>query len=53
LENEPVKLTVTVYRGSLVYCVPKTGKRISYRQLKKGLVKRTTVIRQPNDLLPF
>jgi hypothetical protein len=53
LEDEPVKLTVTVYRGNLVYRLPKSGRRISYRQLKKGLLKKLTVIQQPDDLLPF
>lgn len=53
LEGEPVQLSVSVYRGSLVYRIPKSGRRISYRQLKKGLVKKKTIIQQPFNLAPF
>jgi hypothetical protein len=53
LNKPPVKLTTTTYRGNLVFRIPGSGKRISYRTLKKGLVKKTIVIRQPINLLPF
>jgi hypothetical protein len=53
LEPEPVQLTVAVHRGSLVYRMPVSGKRISYRQLKKNLVKRPFVIKRPLYVLPF
>lgn len=52
-EEEPVQLSVTVYRGNLVYRFPKTRKRISYRMLKKGLLKKELIIQQPIDFLPF
>lgn len=53
LNKPPVKLNTTTYRGSLIYRIPGTAKRISYRTLKKGLVKKTIVIRHPISLLPF
>ena len=52
LNHPPVKLPVTLYRGSLVYSLPGSGKRLSYRTLKKGLIKKTIIIRQPVQLLP-
>jgi hypothetical protein len=39
--SEPVPLTPAIHRGSLVYRMPVTGVRISYRQLKKRTCKRT------------
>ncbi|MEO6330310.1 MAG: hypothetical protein ABIO55_15355 [Ginsengibacter sp.] len=53
LTNTPVKLTTTLHRGNLVFRIPVSGKRISYRSLKKGLVKKKIVIRQHVELLPF
>ena len=53
LNQPPVKLPVSSYRGSLVYRLPSSGKRISYRILKKGLIKKNIVIRLPVKLLPF
>ena len=53
LSNPPVKLTTTTYRGNLIFRLPGSGKRISYRTLKRGLIKKTIVIRQPINLLPF
>ena len=40
----PVQLSVAVHRGLLVYRLPGSGKRISYRSLKKGLVKTNIII---------
>ena len=53
LEEMPVKLTTTIYRGSLIYRLLVSGKRISYRMLKKGLIRKTIILRQPFNLLPF
>jgi len=53
LHPKPLKLPATIYRGTLVFRLPGSGKRISYRTLKKGLVKKTILIRQPLCLLPF
>lgn len=53
LEPEPVQILATVYRGALIYRMPGSRKRISYRMLKKGLVKTTRIIKQPLHLLPF
>jgi hypothetical protein len=53
LSNEPVKLITTVHQGNLVYRIPGTRRRISYRSLKKGLVKKTIVLKQSFNILPF
>ncbi|HEV8271502.1 MAG TPA: hypothetical protein VGQ04_09385 [Chitinophagaceae bacterium] len=53
LGTPPVKLKTTTYRGNLIFRIPVSGRRISYRMLKKGLVKKTIIIRQHFDLLPF
>lgn len=48
-----VKLNTIVYQGQLAYRFPSSGKRISYRQLKKGLIRKQIIIRLPLELLPF
>lgn len=53
LGQHPVKLPVSLHRGSLSYRLPGSGKRISYRMLKKGLIKKQIIIRLPIQLLPF
>ncbi len=53
LSSQPVKLSTSLHQGYLIYRLPGCGKRISYRQLKKGLVKKQIVIRQPLFVLPF
>lgn len=53
LNEEPIALIVTVYRGRLTYRIPKTRKRISYAQIKDGLVKTARTIQQPSNTLPF
>jgi len=49
----PVKLNTIVYQGQLTYRFPSSVKRISYRQLKKGLIRKDIFIRLPLELLPF
>ena len=53
IADKPFKLTTSLHRGRLVFRVPGSGKRISYLTLKKGLIKKRIVIRQPVYLLPF
>ena len=53
LHPVPLQLSVIVYRGSLTYRIPVTGKRISYRTLKKGLVKEIRVVNVPLYPMPF
>lgn len=53
LTEKPVRLTTSIHRGNLVFRFPGTGKRISYRCLKQGLVKKNIVIKQRIELLPF
>ncbi len=49
----PKKLQTTVHQGLLIFRIPGSGKRISYKTLKKGLIKKSLTIRQPLRLLPF
>ena len=51
--ERPVKLYTAFHRGSLIYRLPGSRKRISYRTLKKGLIKKQIIIKQPLYLLPF
>jgi hypothetical protein len=53
LSDKPAKLSTALHRGSLVYRLPKSGKRISYRTLKKGLIKKKLTIKMPFYLMPF
>lgn len=41
-----VKLLVEVDEGRLVYRVKGSGKRISYKQIKKGIRKQTIIIKE-------
>ena len=49
----PIQLTTTVYQGALYFRFPGSGKRISYKQLKKGLIKKQIDLLFPLELLPF
>ncbi|HEX4877221.1 MAG TPA: hypothetical protein VFV31_11165 [Chitinophagaceae bacterium] len=53
MAETPVRLTTCIHRGNLVFRYPGTGKRISYRLLKQGLIKKTIVLKQRIELLPF
>jgi hypothetical protein len=55
LENKqpPVKLKTIIYQGLLTYRLPVSGKRISYRTLKKGLIKKKIILQQSLYILPF
>ena len=53
LVDHPIKLITTCHQGNLIYRIPGSRKRISYRQLKNGLVKKKIVISQPLNRLPF
>jgi len=39
-DKTPVRLTTIIYQGALYFRFPGSGKRISYKQLKKGLIKK-------------
>ncbi len=53
-DNEtPVHLKTAIHQGHLHYRLPVSGKRISYRALKKGLVKKQMILKLPFQLLPF
>ena len=51
--KKPVELKTIIHQGNLYYRMPDSGKRISYRMLRKGLVQKKIVIRLPMQLLPF
>lgn len=53
LDKTPLKLITTLHRGSLVFRIPGTRKRVSYKKLKTGLIKKQVIIKQPVYLLPF
>lgn len=46
LGPEPVLLNVEVYRGKLVYRAKGSSRRISYDQLKDGLVKKLLAVEE-------
>ena len=47
----PLKLVTEVYRGSLVFRVPKTSKRFSYKTLKRFLARKEIIIKE--EPMPF
>ncbi|NOT50976.1 MAG: hypothetical protein HOP10_06840 [Chitinophagaceae bacterium] len=49
--KQPVKINALIYQGQLYYRIPVSGKRISYKQLKKGLIKKQIIIQE--EPLPF
>jgi hypothetical protein len=51
--QEPIQLLPEFHRGQLVYRGCGKSKRISYRQIKKGLIKKVTNIFIPDFILPF
>jgi hypothetical protein len=53
LASPSIKLSTSLHQGYLVYRLPGRGKRISYRQVKKGLIKKQVIIRQPYFKIPF
>jgi hypothetical protein len=49
----PEKLFTEVHKGKLVFRKKGSTVRISYRQLKKGLIKKRILIKQPPPFIPF
>jgi len=52
-DSKPIQLKATIHQGLLSYRIPISGKRISYKTLKKGLIKKNIMIQLPVYLLPF
>jgi hypothetical protein len=50
---KPVALVPEYYRGALVFRLPGSSKRISYKLLKKNLVPAVTEIVVNDFILPF
>jgi len=51
--NQFRQLHPEYYRGSLVYRLPGTSKRLSYKKIKASLCRRQTIIDVPFTGLPF
>ncbi len=51
--KNPIKLKTDIHQGCLYFRLPGSGKRISYRSLKKGLTKKNIPVYLPVELLPF
>jgi hypothetical protein len=51
--GEPVKLKTIIHQGNLGYRLPGSGRRISYRGIKKKLVKKQIIITEKDYRLPF
>ena len=51
--RQPCQLKPEYYRGSLVYRMPGTSKRLSYKKIKQGLCLKQTIIEVPFGCLPF
>ena len=53
LSANPVKLTTTIHQGNLIFRFPVSGKRISYKTLKRGLIKKQFIFCRSYELLPI
>ena len=53
LGPKPKELRVEVHKGNLVYRIPGSYKRISYANIKKGLVRKNISVIVPFLLIPF
>jgi hypothetical protein len=53
LDKTSLKLITTLHRGSLVYRIPGTRKRVCYKKLKTGLIKKQVIIKLAVYLFPF
>jgi hypothetical protein len=51
--KNPVELKKVIHQGNLYYPLPNSGKSISYRTLKKGIIKKRIIIPLVSNLLPF
>jgi hypothetical protein len=51
--KQPLKLKTIMHQGNLSYRLPLSGKRVSYRSIKKGLIKKQILIKQSLELLSF
>ena len=44
VQEPPVLLKPEIHRSSLVYRLPETGRRISYKKITQGLLKQNIVL---------
>lgn len=49
----PIALTPEYYKGCLVYRLPKSSKRISYKAIRSHLVHKTSIVLIEEFKLPF
>jgi len=52
-DQTPIQLTTIIYQGALYFRFPGTGKRISYKKIKTGQIKKQIILLLPLELLPF
>jgi len=52
-DQTPIQLATIIYQGALYFRFPGTGKRVSYKKIKKGLIKKQIILQFPLELLPF
>ena len=51
--KEPVKLKTIIHQGNLSFRLLGSGKIISYKKLKEGLIKKQILIREEEYPIPF
>ena len=51
--KQPVKLKTIIHQGNLSYRLPGSGKRVSYKKLKEGLIKKQIQIKEEEYRIPF
>ena len=51
--KHPIELKTNIHQGNLYFRLPGSGKRISYRTLRKGLIKKNIKIPVAFSILPF
>jgi hypothetical protein len=51
--KQPIQMQPEFHRGQLVYSIPGNSKRISYRKIKKDLIRKATEVIVADFILPF
>jgi hypothetical protein len=51
--EKPIQLKPEYYRGPLVYRLPGSSKRITYKKIKAGLLHKQTIVEQEIFMMPF
>lgn len=51
--KQPIKLKTIIHQGTLSYRLPVSGKRISYKKLKQGLIRKQILVKEEEYRIPF